>query len=96
MLGEPDIQNKIDNAVAGETISVPAGEHAGFNVTTADVRIKGVYGKTIIKGTKKYTGSSIACISADKVTLMNLSFKSSTDGSNRPTALFVGGGYGGD
>ena len=90
--GEPDIQNKIDNAVAGETISVPAGEHAGFNVTTADVRIKGVYGKTIIKGTKKYTGSSIACISADKVTLMNLSFKSSTDGSNRPTALFVGGG----
>ena len=43
--GEPDIQNKIDNAVAGETISVPAGEHAGFNVTTADVRIKGVYGK---------------------------------------------------
>lgn len=23
---------------------------------------------------------------------MNLSFKSSTDGSNRPTALFVGGG----
>ena len=31
--GEPDIQNKIDNAVAGETISVPAGEHAGFKVT---------------------------------------------------------------
>ena len=90
--GGPDIQSKIDNAVAGETISVPEGEHAGFNVTTADIRIKGVYGKTIIKSPEKYTGSSIACVSADKVTLMNLSFKSSTDGSNRPTALFVGGG----
>lgn len=90
--GGPDIQNKIDNAVAGETISVPAGEHAGFNVTTADIRIKGVYGKTIIKGAGQYAGSPIACVSADKVTLMNLSFKSSTDGSNRPTALFVGGG----
>ena len=43
--GGPDIQSKIDNAVAGETISVPEGEHAGFNVTTADIRIKGVYGK---------------------------------------------------
>lgn len=90
--GEPDIQNKIDNAIAGETISVPAGEHAGFNVTTADIRIKGVYGKTIIKGAKKYTGSSIACISADKVALMNLSFKSSADELDRPTGLFVGGG----
>ena len=48
--------------------------------------------KRLIKGPEKYTGHSIACISADKVTLMNLSFKSSTPRSNLLTALFVGGG----
>ncbi|WP_455635431.1 hypothetical protein [Parabacteroides sp.] len=88
--GEPDIQNKIDNAIAGETISVPAGEYAGFDVKTNDIQIKGVYGETIIKGVKQYSGSSVACVSANNVTLKNLSFKSSADESNRPTGLFVG------
>lgn len=90
--GEPDIQSKIENAIAGETISVPEGEHEGFNVTTAGIQIKGVYEKTIIKGVSKYPGGSVACVSADKVTLKNLSFMSSADELNRPTGLFVGGG----
>ncbi len=86
------LETALKSVIAVDRISLPGGTYNGFNVDKKNVTIEGVAGKTFIKGQKKYTGGSVACIAADNVTIKNLSFQGELSDGVRPTGLFLGGG----
>lgn len=86
------IATALESVIATDKIVLPAGTYGGFELKKNNVTLEGASGETFIKGKKQYTGSSVACIAANNVTLKNLSFLGELSEEVRPTGLYLGGG----